>query len=736
MSVAVLANNYLHRKCGIAYPKAYNLIKHLFDTPLKKHRPFQNPHFEALGFSQSNLDRWYEANHKGSSSARRRKHEQLVRQYNTTKIRLQAALKSAEDTTYRPPRPQRRNQGVAPSPPPDLSDYALDDPPTSDNETCSPHGSDNEAPAPAPRRVPPVAPEHKAANFGARQECRIDLTRFRNMNFDTVDGDGDGDGSALSPMLTRVNDHPRPHRRRVPHFPYWILPTTEVLQFIAATTNRWLLHLEVIMTRLEGGVRDLTPMTWKDEQMHGVMVMAIVRTLALSFGGDDPRMFPHRPLWRDDWTMSRLQHDNHEDDGTPTVRLGLGYRRSVDTYGMVWVRADLIRWLPLPYFSQYALKNLGLSQDNNAFQKSFRRPQIANLLNKEHYFYRRWRKHCKTHITVRRAYEPVERWVKRTLDLAAQLVVKEYNLEVFDILAKRCYIAKKDWKAAVQSRNTGPCPLQDEWPSKAEQKEHFLAQMDEDSRNGFCMLTPGLVTRITGARPHIIHAKAPGSNGKGAVFAPYHRSGLWEDRVRALFGFDEPELEGRRRKWERCKFRTLVKQLWTIFDQTFEHILRQPDWTYCLGRHASKLMLIIPQYDADHLSCIQKAKDGNAVETRQKINGTPMVQRTNWLSCRLEEEHHEFVHRVDRAVNDEPTQKAIRDILRDSPLQTLTNTNSRAAKYPRGVFHNLDLDGLDDTFYEAEMHHILAEEDSREDAGEVESEPEEGIRDDSSSSDE
>ncbi|KAK3179480.1 hypothetical protein OEA41_009766 [Lepraria neglecta] len=201
--------------------------------------------------------------------------------------------------------------------------------------------------------------------------------------------------------------------------------------------------------------------------------------------------------------------------------------------------------------------------------------------------------------------------------------------------------------------------------------------MDEDSRNGFCMLTPGLVTRITGARPHIIHAKAPGSNGKGAVFAPYHRSGLWEDRVRALFGFDEPELEGRRRKWERYKF-----------------------------------------------------------QTRQKINGTPMVQRTNWLSCRLEEEHHEFVYRVDRAVNDEPTQKAIRDILRDSPLQTLTNTNSRAAKYPRGVFHNLDLDGLDDTFYEAEMHYILAEEDSREDAGEVESEPEEGIRDDSSSSDE
>ena len=208
----------------------------------------------------------------------------------------------------------------------------------------------------------------------------------------------DDDGAALSPILTRVNDEPGLPRRRAPHFPYWILPTVEVLRFIAATINRWLLHLEVIITRLEGGVGDLTAMTRKDERMHGVMVMAIVRTLALSFEGDDPRKFPHRPLWRDDWTVSRPRHD--PEDGTPTVRLGLGYRRSVDTYGMVWVRADLMRWLPLPYFSQHALENLGLTQDNNAFQKSFRRFRIAYLLNKENYFYSRWREHCKTYIGV------------------------------------------------------------------------------------------------------------------------------------------------------------------------------------------------------------------------------------------------------------------------------------------------------------------------------------------------
>ncbi|KAK3179479.1 hypothetical protein OEA41_009765 [Lepraria neglecta] len=419
------------------------------------------------------------------------------------------------------------------------------------------------------------------------------------------------------------------------------------------------------------------------------MVIAIVRTLALSFGGDDPRMFPHRPLWRDDWTMSHPRHD-HE-DGTPTVRLGLGYRRSVDTYGIVWVRADLIRWRPLPYFSQHALENLGLTQDHNAFQKSFRRYRIARLLNKEHYFYSLWREHCETYRYIPQTSEPLERWLRRTLDLAAQLVVREYNLEVFDILAKRCYIAKRDWKDAIQRRKTGPCPVQDEWPSKAIQKEHFLAQIDaEDSRNGL----------------------SPGSNGKEAFFAHYHELGLWQDRVRALFGFDEPELPGRGRKWERYKFRTLVKQLWTIFDQTFPHTVRQPVWTDYLGRRASKLMLIIPQYDADHLSCIQKANDNNAVFTRQTINKTPMVQRTNWLSCRLDAEHYPFVDRVDRAVNDAPTQKAISRIIRDGPLYTLTNTNSHATKYPRGVFRNLV--ALDNTFLDARMYLRLVEQDSKE----------------------
>ncbi|KAK3179420.1 hypothetical protein OEA41_005542 [Lepraria neglecta] len=325
---------------------------------------------------------------------------------------------------------------------------------------------------------------------------------------------------------------------------------------------------------------------------------------------------------------------------------------------MVWVRADLMRWRPLPYFSQHALENLGLTQDYNAFQKSFRRYRIARLLNKEHYFYSLWREHCETYSCVPQTYEPLERWVKRTLDLAAQLVVREYNLEVFDILAKRCYIAKRDWKDAVRSRKTGPCPVQDEWPSKAIQKEYFLAQIDdEDSRNGLCMLTPGLVTRITGAGPILFarEPRAPTAKKPSSLTTTSQAYGRIESA---------PSLDSTSRNYR------------------------------VGGANGSD------------------ANDNNTVFTRQRINKTPMVQRTNWLSCRLDAEHHPFVDRVDRAVNDSPTQKAISRIIRDGPLYTLTNTNSDTTKYLRGVFRNLVT--LDNTFLDARMYLTLVEQDSKE----------------------
>ena len=63
-------------------------------------------------------------------------------------------------------------------------------------------------------------------------------------------------------------------------------------------------------------------------------------------------------------------------------------------------------------------------------------------------------------------------------------------------------------------------------------------------------------------------------------------------------------------------------------------------------------------------------------------------------------------------MNNAPTQKAISRIIRDGPLHTLTNTNSHATKYPRGVFRNLV--ALDNTFLDARMYLILVKQDSKE----------------------
>ena len=676
MSVQVRPRNSLHQKGGIAYPKAYNLIKNLFSTPLKRHGTFLNPHFEALGFSQSNLAKWYEANHKGSSSAHQRKHQQLVGQYNATKIRLHAALKAAENPDYRPP---PRHHGRRAHDP--LSTRDGDDQPTVGS---SENGE-------APTEVLPTASRHRARDFGARQECRMSLTRFRNMTFDAVDDSR----SAPSSTLTHVNDGSPPHDPSAPHLPYWILPTVEVLRFIAMTTNRWLLHLEVIIAKLEPGGGDLTAMTTEDEHTYGVVVMALLRTLVLSFRGQDPRAIQHRALWRDDWTV---RVDDDGDSGTPTTRLGLGYRSSMVKYGMVWVREDIMRWFPLPYFSPDALERLGLTRSNNAFQKSFRRPKIASLLNEHHQFNTRWRNWCAQYFGVYQNQRRLKAWVEKTAELAAQLVVREYNLEVFDILAHRTYIPPKQWASAVTEGRTRPCPALAKCPSRQAQKEYFLAQLDDDERQGLCMLTPGLVARLTGAPPRIVIAREPGGNGQEPFFAPYHESGLWEDRVRALFAFDERDMQGKRRTWERSRFRTLVKDLWQVFHEVLDGPPGQRSWEKSLARHASHLMPIILQYDGTHISCSQKVGKHNRSATQQAIRATPLVQRTNWWACRLPERLHAFVERVDRQVEARRTMTAVTRALRGVNVQTLTDANRSSDLWSRGVFCHLDVSGVDTSF--------------------------------------
>ena len=72
------------------------------------------------------------------------------------------------------------------------------------------------------------------------------------------------------------------------HRPYWILPTKEANGFLFASLNHFIFALEGIMLRKGSGTEGLTVASAKQQEIIGVMVSALVRTLQLSLNDSNP----------------------------------------------------------------------------------------------------------------------------------------------------------------------------------------------------------------------------------------------------------------------------------------------------------------------------------------------------------------------------------------------------------------------------------------------------------------
>jgi hypothetical protein len=110
-SVELQRTNAL-RKGGVAYNKAYNVNKGLYATPLKGYSPFQNPQFEALGYSQELIDRWYSLNSIYATLKQTKKRQQLLTAYRAAKNRLSGALVQSGNENYGVRQEYRINIGL------------------------------------------------------------------------------------------------------------------------------------------------------------------------------------------------------------------------------------------------------------------------------------------------------------------------------------------------------------------------------------------------------------------------------------------------------------------------------------------------------------------------------------------------------------------------------------------------------------------------------------------------
>ncbi|KAJ9655921.1 hypothetical protein H2201_008702 [Coniosporium apollinis] len=506
--VELRQTNSLRKKGGIAYNKAYNVNRELFATPLKGYEPFQNPQFEALGYSPDLLERWYSLNSMRGRRPGARKRQQLLAAYSTTKQRLSCALRKSED-------------------------------------------------------------EH----YGVRQEYRITVELLRGL-----------DGAEELERDDGANKH----------MPYWVLPTKEVNAFAAGELNRWLFWLE------------------EEQLFNGMMVSAVVRILRMS-AGTDPSSHPS--LWLREWGGSKggrrgrteVSDDDGEGDGDDghgrrdAKRFGLDLRTCVEQNGMAWFPVEPIHWNITPTFTSQAIKRLALAA--NAFQKSFRKTRnIQRLLSRED-----------TMLQLFRAY--LRESETAAIKVGAQLSIRSYIQEVLALLAERWTDGPRDPK---------------------ERLEEFIARakLEDEEASGLRGLSWVMVANLIGGPPRVVgvrQSKAGGRTRNGKAHFAQYNTGLWKDKVFALFAWDDERADaGKKRGWHNAAFRLLTRRLHSIVVEEVGDTGGRRFLDF-LKEFAAHCLWAISQYDYDKLSVMYKASKHHSRGAREETSTLTPLERTNWL---------------------------------------------------------------------------------------------------------
>lgn len=590
-SVALTTDNNWYQ-CGIAYNKAYNLYKDLFATPLKKFNPFDHPHLEALGYSQTVLEEWA-AQNSYYSHIPATAHERLIKAYLDTKGRVSTALHASKDTDFG----IRQEYRIT---------IALFQKLTMEARSGSPD----------------------PGTGGLR-------ARFRSIST-AIDNLDDG-------RQGRDNISAATHRA------YWILKTKDVNAFVAAQLNRWLLCLEVLIARGQSAPGGLEPSSREQQLIDGVLVSAMVRLLRLSTGGLNRRGSP--AIWKNHWiSKSPRRLDNEDEDEEEEgeekpglMRWGLGLDDILDESGIAWFCPELMRWNTLT-LTRYALKNLAFN--TNALQQSYRTTTNIQkrLQNEDHalaLFHERLRSPGNIDTesdnpldnNSNRAESTREHGQHQALFLGAELVIRAYIQQVWETLAAR---------ASGRSR-----------PSERQREaawKDFTAPLNPDEALGLQGLTIAMVEKTLGEKARIVHARLPDNRGRsrfGQSNFPYAHTGLWIDKMSPLFDISDNGPGGDNTiSWRNLPYRRLAHRLAGAVVKEYGPQWR-PKFNMAIHKMAATYLWTIPQYDATHFSMMYKASGQHAADTKDYIRNMSDINRTNWLVPQVKERYRKMLWQLD-----------------------------------------------------------------------------------------
>ena len=591
--------NVLRKHGGLAYFKAYNVVKNLFATPLKDYMPFDNPHFESLAFSDHLREEWYRANAgRGPSISR----AAILDCFRQTKQRIHAAFAGP----------------------------------------CSSGG---------------------AQNFGVRQEYRINIQTFRDLPFDDVPASLEPARDHDSPVRMVPSPSPttveppsilnrfarqlwkvsqpsaastQQSRVSSTHSPFWILPTADVMTFAARELGRWVLAAETLFYSA------LSPVPEADQLLYSTAVGTFIRSLRLSLSGLYPPTAPtmwltilnspkHR-AWRgpNAYTSSSLRGEEEEDEeeeeedeeeARNKKKRGLGYRECLENSGMMWLPPKMFTWVPQPCYTMAALQSLGMP--GNAMQQSLKRSsrleQQMRILNALHRHFQHRLQEAITPLSDPGIALPSHQEIFR---LGAELVVAAFVGDVFHLLVCRKFNVRGalDW-----------------------QMHQLVGDLTLDEAAGFCGLTYNILTKVLRQAPRLSRALKPtdrqtNRNGSTKAFRGYN-TGRWADKVFGLFAWHP----GTKKTpgWVNYHFRRLQGRFYKIIRAEIDDGAVE-EFRQVVKVTAARHLWIIPQYSISTMSMQWKLSPGHCTETEASMKDVSAVHRTNWyIPC------FPFPHEID-----------------------------------------------------------------------------------------
>ena len=301
-------------------------------------------------------------------------------------------------------------------------------------------------------------------------------------------------------------------------------------------------------------------------------------------------------------------------------KLGLNLRACVKENGMAWFPVDLIHWNITPTFTRQAIKRLALAA--NAFQKSFHKTRnIQKSLSHENTMFQLFRDYLRTSEEL-------------GIKTGAQLSIQSYIQEVLGLLADRW----SDWPEDS---------LTDLAKDRKKRREEFLARakFEDDEASGLRGLSWHMVSDLMDGPPRVVKVRQ-NKNGRGH-FARYD-TGLWKDKVFALFAWDDEPANGpKKRRWHNAAFRVLTRRLHSIVVEEVGESAGRRFLSY-IKDYAPQYLWAIPQYNCDKLSVMYQASKHHSREVQEEIGALNLLERTNWLVPQISMNYYLDYSRIER----------------------------------------------------------------------------------------